>query len=97
MGSYNNVWMDQRPNKTPWKAYWKALWDLQYSPKKIGYGLLVAHVTNSNSKNVPNFWHKPMIWTLEHHKKGSLRAILFIEPFMKWGIYFMGPIKPMEK
>jgi hypothetical protein len=38
-----------------------------------------------------------MTWTFEHHKKGTLMAIIINEPFMKWGLDFMGLIKPVTR
>ncbi len=38
-------------------------------------------------------WFTPM-W---RSGKGPLQPVMPFEPFMKWGLHFMGPIKPAAK
>jgi hypothetical protein len=93
MRSYDNVWMDQGLYvyyQNSMKALLVSIMEFIIQCKRFSLWLLVAYITETNNQNVSNMWRMPMIWTLEHHGKGTLMTSIVIRVIHEVGFQLYG-------
>jgi hypothetical protein len=86
-------WYFGNPTRDPWRSWWHTFFNGHHNPKGARCQVLVANSAQGCTIPLSFLWYCQQIGNLLHTPMAKLITMLPIEPFMKWDLNFIGPIK----
>jgi hypothetical protein len=86
-------WDFDNPTRDAQRSWWQTFFDERHSPKGVKCLVLVANSTQGCTPTLSILWCLLANWKFLTYPNGEVDHMLLAQPFMKWGLDFIGPTK----